>query len=182
VLLGEWRAGPARDITLGSPAGTLLIQKCAILVGPRPRLDRVRVADNGPVTSPSEDINRRLLRARNAMDRHYADPLDLDHLAGIAIMARSHFVREFRRVFGETPYRYLQRRRVERAMFMLRYGADSVTDICMSVGFASLGTFSRTFSSIVGQSPSEYRAEGPETAAAPTSFIMRWTRPTEPRR
>ena len=85
-------------------------------------------------------------------------------------------------VFGETPYRYLQRRRVERAMFMLRYGAESVTDICMSVGFTSLGTFSRTFSSIVGQSPSEYRADKPEAGVAPTYFIMRWTRPTRPRR
>jgi AraC-like DNA-binding protein len=129
----------------------------------------------------SEDVNRRLLRARNAVDRHYAEPLDVDRLAGIALMARSHFIREFRRVFGETPYRYLQRRRVERAMFLLRYGADSVTDICMSVGFASLGTFSRTFSSIVGQSPSEYRADEPEAGVAPTYFIMRWTRPTRPR-
>jgi AraC-like DNA-binding protein len=134
------------------------------------------------VTSPSEDINRRLLQARNAMDRRYADPLDLDHLAGIAIMARSHFLREFRRVFGETPYRYLQRRRVERAMFMLHNSADSITDICMSVGFSSLGSFSRTFSAIVGQSPSEYRADRPDTGAAPTYFIMRWTRPTRPRR
>jgi AraC-like DNA-binding protein len=134
------------------------------------------------MTSPSEDINRRLLRARNAMDRHYADPLDVDHLAGIAVMARSHFIREFRRVFGETPYRYLQRRRVERAMFKLRYTTDSVTDICMSVGFASVGTFSSTFSAIVGRSPSEYRADGPDPAVAPTYFIMRWTRPTRPRR
>ena len=116
------------------------------------------------------------------MDRRYADPLDLDHLAAIAIMARSHFLREFRRVFGETPYRYLQRRRVERAMFMLHNSADSITDICMSVGFSSLGSFSRTFSAIVGQSPSAYRANGPDPAAAPTAFIMRWTRPTRPRR
>ena len=136
------------------------------------------------MSAPSEDINRRLLRARNVMDRRYAEPLDLDHLARVAIMARSHFVREFRRVFGETPYRYLQRRRVERAMFMLRYGGESVTEICMAVGFASLGTFSRTFSAIVGQSPSEYRATLPDTTAgpAPTYFIMRWTRPAQARR
>lgn len=112
------------------------------------------------------------------------DPLNLDHLAGLAHMARSHFVREFSRVFGETPYRYLQRRRVERAMFMLRYGAESVTDICMAVGFTSPGSFSRTFSAIVGESPTAYRTGAREagTPAAPTYFVMRWTRPTGPRR
>ncbi|MGI8680469.1 MAG: helix-turn-helix domain-containing protein [Jatrophihabitans sp.] len=136
------------------------------------------------MASRAEDINRLLLRARNAMDRRYMEPLDLDHLAGLAHMARSHFVREFRRVFGETPYRYLQRRRVERAMFLLRHRADSVTDICMAVGFTSLGSFSRMFSAIVGQSPSDYRATARDEGApaAPTYFVMRWTRPAGARR
>jgi AraC-like DNA-binding protein len=110
------------------------------------------------------------------MDRCYAEPLDVDRLARVALMASSHFIREFRRVFGEPPYRYLQRRRVERAMFLLRHTERTVTDICEGVGFTSLGTFSRTFTSIVGVSPTAYR-ESSVPVAAPTSFAMRWTRP-----
>lgn len=128
------------------------------------------------MTAASEDVNRRLLRARDAMDRSYADPLDVDALARIALMAPSHFIREFKRVFAETPYRYLQRRRVERAMFLLRHGTDTVTVICERVGFTSLGSFSRTFTAIVGVNPTEYR-ETSEAARAPTSFAMRWSRP-----
>lgn len=127
----------------------------------------------------SEDVNRRLLRARDLMDRSYASPLDVKALAATAHMAQSHFIREFKRVFGETPYRYLQRRRVERAMFLLRHTPGTITDICMAVGFSSLGTFSRTFSDIVGRSPSAYRsAVVSAEQVAPTSFSMRWNRPS----
>ena len=74
------------------------------------------------MSAAGEDVNRRLLRARDVMDRAYAEPLDVDALARVALMAPSHFIREFKRVYAETPYRYLQRRRVERAMFLLRHG------------------------------------------------------------
>ena len=125
-----------------------------------------------------EDAHRRLLRARDAMDRRYAQPLNVDELAQVALMARSHFIREFRRVFAETPYRYLQRRRVERAMFLLRHGTETVTDVCAKVGFSSLGTFSRTFTAIVGATPTAYReASANAGQQAPTSFAMRWSRP-----
>lgn len=101
-----------------------------------------------------EEQNRRMLRARDAMDRTYAQPLDIAALASIACVSEAHFIRTFRATFGETPHRYLQRRRVERAMFLLRETERSVTDSCLDVGFASLGTFSRTFREIVGESPS----------------------------
>ena len=86
-----------------------------------------------------EESNRRLLRARDAMDRDYAKPLDIPTLARIAYVSEAHFIRAFRATFGETPHRYLQRRRVERAMFLLRETDRSVTEICFDVGFASLG-------------------------------------------
>ena len=66
-----------------------------------------------------EDLNRRLLRARDAMDRAYAEPLDVRAVAAVAHVSEAHFIRSFRAVFGETPHRYLQRRRVERSMFLL---------------------------------------------------------------
>ncbi|WP_431929178.1 helix-turn-helix domain-containing protein [Amycolatopsis tucumanensis] len=125
-----------------------------------------------------EESNRRMLRARDAMDRAYAQPLDVAALARMVHVSEAHFIRTFRATFGETPHRYLQRRRVERSMFMLRESDRSITDICLAVGFTSLGTFSRTFREIVGQSPSEYRAAGAGTVAAPTCFAMAWTRPS----
>ena len=106
----------------------------------------------------TEEQNRRLLRARDAMDRDYAKPLDVQSLARIAHVSEAHFIRTFKETFGETPHRYLQRRRVERAMHLLRETDRSVTEICFDVGFASLGTFSRTFQKIMGESPSAYRA------------------------
>ena len=123
-----------------------------------------------------EDFNRRLLRARDAMDRAYAEPLDVPAVAAVAHLSRAHFIRSFRAIFGETPHRYLQRRRVERSMFLLRETDRSVTDICLDVGFMSLGTFSRTFREIVGETPSDYRAaNGP--VLAPNCIWMAATRP-----
>ena len=124
----------------------------------------------------AEDLNRRLLRARDAMDRAYAEPLDIPAVAAVAHLSEAHFIRSFRAVFGETPHRYLQRRRVERSMFLLRETDRSVTDICFDVGFTSLGTFSRTFREIVGETPSGYRAAH-EPMEAPNCFQMTTTRP-----
>src|SRR4029453_18088613 len=117
------------------------------------------------VSRDVEDFNRRLLRARDAMDRAYAEPLDVATVAAVAHVSEAHFIRSFRAVFGETPHRYLQRRRVERSMFLLREPDRTITDISMDVGFSSLGTFSRTFSEIVGETPSGYRrGHGPVVA------------------
>src|SRR5262245_8871245 len=125
-----------------------------------------------------EESNRRMLRARDAMDRDFAKPLDVQALARIAYVSEAHFIRTFRATFGETPHRYLQRRRVERAMFMLRETERSVSDICLDVGFTSLGTFSRTFHQIVGQSPTAYRERAADLRAVPACFAKAWTRPS----
>lgn len=111
------------------------------------------------------------------MDRNYAHPLDIRSLARIALVSEAHFIRTFRATFGETPHRYLQRRRVERAMFLLRETDRSITDICLDVGFTSLGTFSRTFRKIVGEPPTAYRTHA-ESKAMPTCFMMAWMRPS----
>ncbi|MFD1364994.1 AraC family transcriptional regulator [Actinoplanes sichuanensis] len=126
--------------------------------------------------SPTEDHNRRLLRARDAMDRDFADRLDLPALARLAHMSEGHFSRSFRAAFGETPHRYLQRRRIERAMSLLRDPASSVTEVGLLVGFDSLGAFSRAFRAAVGVSPSQYR-ERRLTARAPVCFVKTWLRP-----
>jgi AraC-like DNA-binding protein len=124
-----------------------------------------------------EVSNRRLLRARDAMDRSYAQPLDIPSLARVAHVSQAHFSRSFRETFGETPHRYLQRRRIERAMFLLWQTDRSITEICFDVGFASLGTFSRTFSQIVGETPTDYRKRA-DPKPVPNCFAMAWTRPS----
>ena len=124
----------------------------------------------------AEELNRRLLRARDAMDRAYAEPLDVRAVAAVAHISPAHFSRSFRAVFGESPHRYLQRRRVERSMFLLRESDRTVTDICFDVGFSSVGTFSRTFREIVGQTPSAYR-EGHGPIVAPHCVQLAAMRP-----
>ena len=119
-----------------------------------------------------------MLRARDAMDRDYPKPLDIPALARVAYVSEAHFIRVFRTTFGETPHRYLQRRRVERAMFLLRETDRSVTEICFDVGFQSLGTFSRTFTEIVGESPTAYRRRAKDLRAVPACFMKAWTRPS----
>ena len=98
-----------------------------------------------------------LRRARDFMDRHHAEPLDVPTMAAAALMSPAHFSRRFRAAYGETPYAYLMTRRIERAKALLRQGM-SVTDACMAVGCTSLGSFSSRFTEIVGETPSQYRA------------------------
>jgi AraC-like DNA-binding protein len=124
-----------------------------------------------------EDLNRRMLQARDAMDLAYAEPLDVPRLARLAHVSEAHFSRTFRATFGEPPHRYLQRRRVERAMYLLAQTRRDVTEICLEVGFQSLGTFSRTFRRIVGESPSAFRAHA-KPMPVPNCFAMAWLRPS----
>jgi AraC-like DNA-binding protein len=132
-----------------------------------------------------DPASRRLLRARDTMDRRYAEQLDIPALARAALTSEAHFIRTFKQTFGETPHRYLQRRRLERAMALLRETEQPVTEICLDVGFTSLGTFSRTFRRVLGMSPTAYRAAwraGAGTAGyVPTCVVMAWTRPRQGR-
>jgi AraC-like DNA-binding protein len=104
------------------------------------------------------DELRRLRRARDRMDREYANPLDVAALARTALMSEGHFSRRFRDVYSETPYSYLMTRRIERAKALLRRGDQSVTEVCFAVGCTSLGSFSARFTDLVGETPSAYRA------------------------
>lgn len=129
------------------------------------------------VVSQRELTNRLMLRARDVMDRDHRCELNIAALAAIACVSEAHFIRTFKSTFGETPHRYLQRRRIERAMYLLRTTDDDITDICMEVGFSSVGTFGRTFRSIVGESPSAHRARG-RLPHVPNCFVRVWTRPS----
>ncbi len=120
----------------------------------------------------------RLRRARDLMDRDYAEPLDVPALARAAFMSPGHFSRSFRAAFGETPYSYLMTRRIERAKALLRRGDMTVTEVCFAVGCSSLGSFSSRFTELVGQSPSAYRARSHDHGAAiPACLAKILTRP-----
>ena len=108
--------------------------------------------------TPEELANlAHLRRARDLMDREYARPLDVPALARAALMSTAHFSRQFRAAYGETPYGYLMTRRIERAKSLLRRGDLSVSEVCMEVGCASLGSFSARFTQLAGETPTAYR-------------------------
>jgi AraC-like DNA-binding protein len=98
-----------------------------------------------------------LRRARDHVDRHYAEGLDLDRLARVAGVSKYHVVRCFEAAYGETPIRYLTRRRIERAQDLLRSADLTVTEVCSAVGYAGLGSFSTRFRALTGESPVAYR-------------------------
>ncbi len=128
--------------------------------------------------TPTEARNRLMLRARDAMDRAFEHEIDVPSLARSVGMSEAHFIRTFKDVFAETPHRYLQRRRVERAMYLLRETDRSVTDVCFDVGFNSLGTFSRTFKDVTGLTPTGFRQRWHPVTGVPTCFAMAWARPS----
>jgi AraC-like DNA-binding protein len=120
-----------------------------------------------------------LRRAKDLIDRDFAEPLDVPALAREAYTSRAHFVRSFKKAFGETPHRYLQRRRVERAKELLRNTRLTVTEVSLAVGFRSLGSFSTAFRQLVGESPLAYarRWRSADPPPIPACFTLMYTRP-----
>ncbi|MGW4848945.1 helix-turn-helix transcriptional regulator [Nocardia brasiliensis] len=112
-----------------------------------------------PHSAPPLALLPHLRRARDLADRRYADPLDLDELAAAAGVSKYHFLRAFAAVYGLTPAAYLTERRIERAQDLLRSTNLTVTEVCMLVGYSSLGSFSSKFRKLVGVTPSEYQAK-----------------------
>jgi AraC-like DNA-binding protein len=120
-----------------------------------------------------------LLRAKDLIDREYAEQLDVPALAREAHASTAHFSRSFKKAFGETPHQYLLRRRMERAKELLRSTGLSVTEVSVAVGFRSLGSFSTAFRELIGESPSEYARRWCAAGAPPipACFTLMYTRP-----
>jgi AraC-like DNA-binding protein len=124
-------------------------------------------------------LERHLLRARDLIDGGYSERLDIRKLSRAAHVSPRHFSRSFRRIFGETPCQYLLSRRLERARHLLRTTDDSVAEICLAVGFRSVGSFTTTFTRHVGISPTTYRRATSSPSAAdfiPLCAVKAWTR------
>ncbi|HEX8104469.1 MAG TPA: AraC family transcriptional regulator [Solirubrobacteraceae bacterium] len=125
--------------------------------------------------------HRHLLRAKDLIDARYSDPLDTAALAAQACCSQAHFIRTFKRAFGETPHRYLLTRRLERAAALLRTTDYSVAEVCVNVGLTSVGSFTSSFRRVYGMTPTAYRAAFPPAARmapVPTCVVMAWARPS----
>ena len=170
----RYRANPINRRSLaGMRASKLRI--AAQPLTPSPRGDRY-----ARIVTPEELANlAHLRRARDLMDREYAHPLDVAAAARAALMSTAHFSRQFRATYGETPYAYLMTRRIERAKALLRRGDLSVTEVCISVGCTSLGSFSARFTQLVRETPTAYRArDHGALASVPGCIAKDLTRPS----
>ena len=123
---------------------------------------------------------RHLLRAKDLADSSYTEPLEVEDLARAAGLSKAHFSREFRRTFGESPYVYLQTRRLERAAALLRNTDHSVAEVCLEVGLQGVGSFTTSFKRMYGITPTEYRAAGAPASAhavVPACVVRAYGRP-----
>jgi AraC-like DNA-binding protein len=129
--------------------------------------------------TPEEIANlAHLRRARDLIDREYSRPLEVAQLARAALMSTAHFSRQFRAAYGETPYSYLMTRRIERAKALLRSDQLTVTEVCLEVGCSSLGSFSASFTKMVGETPTAYRVRDHDALRTVPGCIARdLTRP-----
>ncbi len=123
--------------------------------------------------------SRYLVRAKDHVDAHYAEPLTVVDLAAVAHLSPAHFSRQFRRTFGESPHQYLLTRRLERAAALLRGTEYPVARICHSVGLSSVGSFTTSFQRSYGVTPLAYRAARPpaaELARVPACIVRAYAR------
>jgi AraC-like DNA-binding protein len=107
--------------------------------------------------STREELYRRVCRGRDYADAMFAEPITLAAMAQAACLSPNHFLRTFRHVFRQTPHQFLTSRRLDEARRLLMRADSSVTDVCLAVGFESLGSFSTLFRNRFGVSPSEHR-------------------------
>jgi len=167
-------SGGARPITIADRVGAA---GCAFALRTG-RCGTISQVTSRPAAAQHLRDLARLRRVRDRIDREYAQPLDVEALARGAHMSAGHLSREFRLAYGESPYGYLMRRRIERAMALLRRGDLSVTEVCFAVGCSSLGTFSTRFTELVGVPPSIYRRDAARaTAGMPPCVAKQVTRP-----
>ena len=122
-----------------------------------------------------DDVLVHLRRARDHADRSYRRPVSLEDMASVACLSKYHFLRLFKSTYGITPMEYVSRRRIERAQDLLRATNLTITEVCMAVGFSSLGSFSSRFRSLVGESPSEFQQRYADGAPhIPGCFVFMW--------
>jgi len=100
-----------------------------------------------------------LLLARDGLAAQFASIRNLESAAQLASLSPFHFQRSFASMFKETPHEFLTRIRLEKARDLLVETDLTVSEICLLVGYESLGSFSTKFRVFTGRSPRCYRNE-----------------------
>jgi AraC-like DNA-binding protein len=122
-----------------------------------------------------DEVLVHLRRARDHADGSYTRSLTLDEMAAVACLSKYHFLRLFKSTYGLTPMEYVSQRRIESAQDLLRATNLTVTEVCMAVGFSSLGSFSSRFRRLVGENPSEFQQRYAAGAPhIPGCFVFMW--------
>jgi AraC-like DNA-binding protein len=118
---------------------------------------------------------RRLCQARDLLAEVRETPVSIEDVARQVQISPFHFIRQFEAVFGATPHQFRIQSRLERARHLLASGQYSVTEVCLEVGFSSLGSFSGLFTRRVGETPSAYqrrvRVMAPVPGSVPRDLI-----------
>ena len=106
------------------------------------------------------------------MQKHFTESFSLTEVAKYSCMSQYHFSRVFTKVFGESPITFVTRLRIEKAKQMLVTEQISISEICVNVGYCSIGSFSSLFKRNVGMSPSQYRRKLWGLSNVPLCFPM----------
>jgi AraC-like DNA-binding protein len=119
----------------------------------RSERDRIQAAK----AATRAELHARVLRGREVLEDQLTQSFDLDAVAAEACLSPHHFHRTFSAAFGEAPYSYVSRRRIDRAQRLLAETDAPVADVCAAVGYESLPSFTSRFRRIVGMPPAAYR-------------------------
>ncbi|MFC0185580.1 AraC-type DNA-binding protein [Pseudarcicella hirudinis] len=127
-----------------------------------------------PEQYPRIYLYRRIVQAKVFIDKYYLQKIDLDNISDEAYFSKYHFIRLFKSIYGKTPHQYLTTVRIEHAKQLLQQG-NSVTEVCFSVGYDSVSTFSSLFTKITGKTPSGYlnyhKQRKQEIQSEPLAFV-----------
>lgn len=102
---------------------------------------------------PKAYLYRRIVQAKLFIDEHFREKINLDEIAEEASFSRFHFIRLFRLAYGDTPHRYRMSLRMQEAEKLMENASLRIQDICLEIGFESVGTFTTQFTKIYGMSP-----------------------------
>lgn len=105
----------------------------------------------------TDNIYERIVTAKIYIDDNFQEPLELEQISRHAYLSRFHFHRLFTRIYRKTPHQYLTAVRLEKAKALLQKEGISITEVCNSVGFESLSSFSTLFKKQSGFAPQYYR-------------------------
>ncbi len=123
---------------------------------------------------PKVYLYRRIVLAKLFIDKNFAEAIDLDDIAGEAFFSKYHFIKLFKKAYGKTPHQYLTWVRIENAKLLLQTEA-TVADVCYSVGFEAISSFTHLFKRLIKITPSLYqqqqRLRKMEISKAPLKFI-----------